>query len=253
MNTLTLRLSPTATANPLWQAALGFAALFFVCLIVQGFDPRLVNGISGWVKPTKFFASIGLHMATLALGLSLLPQRSPRWLAPTFIACASFEMIYMVFRAARGEASHFNDATAVAAIFYALMGVASIIMMIVTIYAGWLIVRRGEPRNLAFATGLGFILSSILTTLVAGYLAGQGSHWIGGDQTDATGLPILGWSTTGGDIRASHFVSLHLMQIMPIVGLLGSKPLAVVVAIFGSLMTAALFMQALRGIPFVAL
>ena len=101
----------------LWKWALAFFGLFVLVYLGTFVDARLLNGVSVWEKPAKFFLSLSLHMATLAWGLSLLPagdRQAPLIHAASliFLAAASFEMLYITLQAARGEASHFNDTTA---------------------------------------------------------------------------------------------------------------------------------------------
>jgi hypothetical protein len=75
------------------------------------------------------------------------------------------------------------------------------------------------------------------------------------------GLPLVGWSTTGGDLRIGHFVGLHALQAMPILAFLLSRflgawldersrarLLAVTGVAYGAL-TVLLTWQALRGQP----
>jgi hypothetical protein len=166
---------------------------------------------------------------------------------------AVLEMLYITLRAARAEPSHFNRSSDLAGALYAAMGVGSALMMLATIALGVILLRRGPRTLLGRATGAGFILAGVLTLLVGFTLGGMESHWIGGDRTDATGLPVLGWSTTGGDLRPAHFAALHIMQALPLATLLGGRPLAWATGVGGVAATFALYGLALAGIPLFAL
>ena len=76
------------------------------------------------------------------------------------------------------------------------------------------------------------------------------SHWIGGDQTDATGLPFFHWSTTGGDLRVPHFAALHIMQAVPIITWFWpDKRIATAALAAGVAVVIGLSAQALMGMP----
>jgi len=244
-------------ANPaMWNTGIVFLALCLVCMGLTLVDHRLFNGINVWIKPAKFFGAIGLHLLTVTAALLLLPEKtrtSGRMtaLASLMVAFMIYETGYISLRAARLEASHYNE-TPWGALGYAMMGVGAVWVVIFTAWVGMLVLRQGPGTLLGRAVGWSFILSAPLTFVTAGTLGGMGSHWIGGDQTDATGLPLLGWSTTGGDLRVSHFVSLHLMQVIPLAALSGRGLVVLAAAIAGIAATAATYAQALMGYPLVA-
>ncbi|QIG49808.1 hypothetical protein G5V57_20045 [Nordella sp. HKS 07] len=248
----------------LWHAAVAFLTLFVLLYAGTFFDDRLFNGVSVWEKPAKFFLSLSLHMATLAWGLALLPaqeRQTPaiRMTSIIVVAAAIGEVIYITFRAARGEASHFNETTVIASAFYMLMGVGAVTLSVTTSFLGWRILRRAPDSSLAFATGLGFMLSGVLATLSGAYMSEQGARWVGGDLTDATGLPFFHWSTTGGDLRVAHFFGLHIMQALPVLGFLfrdftrlQARGLIALGAILWTGLTVLTFFQAIAGRPFIA-
>ena len=101
-----------------------------------------------------------------------------------------------------------------------------------------------------FAAGWSFIVSAVATTAVAGFLASGNGHWIGGDQTDATGLPFFHWSTTGGDLRVPHFAALHIMQAVPLIAWFWpDRRIVAASLVAGVAVVAGLAAQALMGIP----
>lgn len=249
----------------LWRAALAFLALFVLLYAGTFIDGRLFNGVSVWEKPAKFFLSLSLQLATLAWGLALLPankRQAPaiRTASLIILAAAIGELIYITFRAARGEASHFNETTIIASLLYVLMGVGAVTLAAMTSFLGWRILKQTPSSSLAFATGLGFMLAGVLAILLGGYMSSQGGHWVGGDLTDATGLPFFHWSTTGGDLRVAHFFGLHIMQALPVLGFLfrdfspaQSRGLISMGAVLWIGLTFLTFLQALAGKPFLAL
>jgi hypothetical protein len=245
------------SASPLlWWTSLAFLGGFAICSLLAFIDPRLFNGISVWVKPAKFYLSLAVHMLTLSFGIALLPERTQMsrttaGITVTMASMAIFEMAYITFRAARAEASHFNTGSEIAGLLYNLMGAGAGAMMVVTAILGVQILRHGPRSLLSLATGSSFILAALLTLVIGFTLGGMGSHWIGGDQTDATGLPLIGWSTTGGDLRVAHFLGLHLAQALPLVALFGSRSLLVAAGLGGVLLTIAAYAQALSGLPLI--
>ncbi len=248
------------------QPLLAGAGLFLLLatiptLAAMGLDGRTLNGIDVWIKPLKFEVSLAVQLLSVAWLMLFLPERQGRLvrgLAIAMTAAAFFEIAYIALQASRGEASHYNVATPVAGLMYSLMGLGAVVLVATSGWIGALILRRGETsRPIVLASGLGLVLGSVIGSLTGAYMSAQTGHWVGGETTDAGGLPVFGWSRTGGDLRVAHFFGLHLIQILPVAAWAGAailpsrlqKPAIIAVAAAGSLFALAVFVQALSGQP----
>ena len=242
--------------------------LIVLALLAWTLDERQLIGVSVWDKPLKFEISVSLHLATLAILLPLLDaigrsSRALRWSMIAATLSAISEIGAIVIQAARGRASHFNNSTPIETLLYALMGVGAVTMVVGAFILGLQLARhsrRDAGNGLALGAAAGLMLGAVATLIIAGLMSsgqvdGPG-HWIGGVRSDASGLPFVGWSTTGGDLRAPHFFATHTMQVLPIAGWLADRVLlsraqsAVVAAtaVWAALIVAT-FVQALSGLP----
>lgn len=212
-------------------------ALAVPSAIAFGLDARTINEVNIWSKPLKFQWSFALHWLTVAWlvrQFSSPPVSAPslRWWLRIGAFASVVEVFYITLQAARGRASHFNFSTPLeSCLYYGLMGGAAVLMMLATTAVGWRLWRQTGPverrTGLWLGAVLGLVVGSILTLLVtaplaAGVIDGPG-HWVGGTRTDATGLPVFGWSTTGGDLRVPHFFTTHLLQALPLVGWIADR------------------------------
>lgn len=227
-------------------------------------DPRTLDGVNVWAKPLRFALAFGLHFATLAILAQLLVPavREGRLFArcvTVSVGFVVFEILYMAVQAARARASHFNLETPFESRMYLAMGIGAVLIVAASFVLGFLIHREsGADRpGLRIGAALGLMGGSALTLAVTGYMSTiVFSHWIGATAGDATGVPLLGWSREVGDLRPSHFVATHAMQVLPLVGWAGdrfapARARTWVWAAAGLLaaVTLALFVQALVGRP----
>lgn len=235
--------------------------------MMMGLDARSLNGVSVWMKPFKFQASLAVHLLTLAWLMLCIPLENRRTvivktLVAVVLATALLEIAYITLQAGRGEASHFNLSTPFTRAMYSMMGIAAVSLLVASAGIGLLILRYGRLQDpVVLAAGLGVVIGSMLGTMTGLYLGGQQGPLVGGTPTDADGLPVLGWSQTGGDLRVVHFMGLHTMQILPLFALAISGRgkartgrLFVCLAAFVLIaMTGFFFVQARLGLPLISL
>jgi len=198
-------------------------------------DSRQVTGAPVWAKPSKFALSIAIYAFTFLWMLSLVRghRRLVQIVAAVTTVAFAVEVGIIVVEAARGTTSHFNVSTPAAASLWATMAVAIVTLWLMTFVAAVLLLRQSlDNPVLAWGIRLGLLLALVgmgvgflmtgptpnqLAAIQAGHPTGIiGAHTVGLDD-GGPGLPLLNWSTKGGDLRVPHFVGLHALQIMPLV------------------------------------
>ena len=251
----------------LWFGGWLALALSVPLALLGWWDERTLLGVSVWTKPWKFHISVGLHLLTLAWFAAMLQDsperaRSLKRMSAVALICAVFELAYITWRAASGEASHFSIATPLTGAMYALMGVGAVLMTTCAGWLGWVTLRAHDyawGAVMQRGVGLGLLMGFVLGTLAGAYVSAQTGHHVGGSLTDAQGLPLLRWSRDGGDLRVAHFFGLHAMHVLPLVAWLAGRmapPGAArvglnVFALGYAAFTTLTFVQAVMGRPFI--
>jgi hypothetical protein len=248
-----------------WAAAAGFVIILLVTLCVSAFDQRVVGNDGVWVKPIKFQVSLAIHFATLAAVAALLSGQHGTgsllfWIAVASVGSAVFEIVYIMVQAARQEASHFNLSTPFHHTMYVLMAIGAVVITVAAAVVGavaWFdsSASLGPATRIAVATGL--IGGTLLTLLIAFRMGGALNHHVGMEPAGAARFPLTGWSMSVGDLRVPHFFATHMMQALPLAGLVVDRALPTqaaiivvwLVAVGWIALTLWLFQQALAGVP----
>lgn len=222
--------------RPLMLLTAAMGALAVVGVVGLIVDPRILTGRPIWAKPLKFAISIGVYAPALAWMISLVQgDRARRWasvLGSVVAITFAIEMVAIVGQVVRGRTSHFDVATPLdAAVWSVMAGSIAVLFLAVIAMGVLLLLQRRLPTDTAWAIRLGVIVSLVgmvpaiimsqptsaqLTTARAtGAMPTSGAHSVGVPD-GGPGLPFVGWSTVGGDLRVAHFVGLHAMQGLPL-------------------------------------
>lgn len=256
-----------------WEPALAIVGAVLLAAMIPTaglalIDDRTLNGVGIWDKPLKFQLSTGMFLLMASWVFTRLPAGWRHSLAGRYVIWAGivstlFEVGYIAFQASRGQASHFNYASGFTIAMYGLMGVGAVVLTSTALVQGIGVLRHdaGDPRAFRRALGWGLVLTFVLGTATGAYMSAQMSgHWVGGAASDAGGLPLLGWSTTAGDLRPPHFLGIHAAQVLPVTALIllavsrRYADLLTGLAIAGYVViTGAVFWQAISGLPLIAL
>ncbi len=260
----------------LWQRHRALTIFGCLCLmalipsfIMSQTDPTLFNGVSTWTKPMKFQLSIGVYALTLAWFIGNLTDEARTGWRTSAIAWAVllsglFEVVYITWQGAQGEASHFNYTSVFHTIMYQLMGVGALFLTISSIPLALRLRRQSVLPHGAYRSAViwGLMITGVLGLVTGGVISGLNGHWVGGAPTDAGGLPFFGWVRDGGDLRPAHFFALHAIHILPVTAAVlaalglrgaGGAKLIKVLSITYIAITLLTLMEALMGKPFLGM
>lgn len=237
-------------------------ALAVACLVALGRSAEPILGAHPALKPFKFAVSIALLLASLAWVMPRLEaaERVREGLAWLLLVTMVVEMAIIVAQAWRGTTSHFNLRTPLDTALWRAMQGAIVLATLGLVAIAWLATRRplaavDEVMQFAWRAGLWLTLLAA----ASGFRMGAGlAHSVGGPD-GSVGWWLVNWSRSLGDLRVSHFISLHALQAVPAVAWLSGRALersgqwaaVAAVTLTLSLATVGTFVQALKGRPVV--
>jgi hypothetical protein len=225
----------------------------------------MYQGIPVWIKPLKFLVSLVVYLLTLAwmarFADTATTQRAAwRWHECAVVVAVLLEMVWIGGAAAMGVGSHYNVSNRLLAVIYPMMGLAAILLTTASTTLA-VAIHRNQDTGMSpllksgLVWGLGLTLP--LTLITAGTLSAMPGHWVGGTPSDAGGLPLMGWSRDGGDLRVAHFLATHALHVIPLFALVaghlpGPPAKWAVLGFTGLYFTLVMltFAQALAGQPF---
>jgi hypothetical protein len=231
---------------------LGLALVF---LILSRISDGQVSGTNAWYKPVKFALSIGIYAWTMGWFTHYLGNGTDIRLFNWFvIVLFGFEIIYIAWKAGQGQQSHFNLSTPFASFMYSMMAIAATVVTLWTAYLGVLFWVRSFPElpdAYLWGIRLGILLFVVFS--LEGFVMGSRlSHTIGGPD-GGKGLPFLNWSRSFGDPRVAHFIGMHALQVLPLLGFYVFKNvrLTLLGAALYALLAVYVLAQALQAQPFL--
>lgn len=224
--------------RPLTFIGVAMGAVLVVAAAGLVFDHQVITGAPAWLKPAKFAVSIAIYSFTLAWLLTFVEGRSRLVRAASWVTAVALglEMVIIAGAAALDTTSHFNVSTPLHTALWSVMASAIVATWVANLVVGVLLLRQKLP-DAAFAwslrwgvaisaVGMGvafFMTSPTAQQLTAAHATGSmtaaGAHSVGVPD-GGPGLPVLGWSTVGGDLRIPHFIGLHGLQVLPLLGFL---------------------------------
>ncbi|MBF04544.1 MAG: hypothetical protein CMP76_14760 [Flavobacterium sp.] len=228
---------------------LGIALLFFVLTKIT---TTQVYGVNAYFKPFKFAFSTFLFAWAMAWYCYYLPSFNVGFFNWTVILLLGFEIVYIAIMASKGLTSHYNLSSPFYATMFSLMAIAATLVTLYTAYIGFLFFSQSFPdlsNYYVWAIRLGILIFVVFS--FEGFAMGSNlSHTVGAINDNSNWF-IVGWSKTAGDLRVSHFIGMHALQVLPILSfyVLKNTKATILISILYGLLALVTLVQALQGKP----
>lgn len=205
-----------------------------IALLLFAVDSRQLLGVSVWEKPLKFLISAAFYAATFSWLYTYVEKARgvASKMGNTIAIMLTVELFVIVGMASVGSTSHFNVSTPLNIAVWSLMAMAISIVWVATFMLSvglWNSRRMSPDLRIAvrWSIGLGLAGMGMAFTMTPpqpqqvlpeNWIGVAGAHTVGAAD-GGPGLPFFGWSTEAGDLRISHFLGLHALQVLPFVAI----------------------------------
>ncbi|GAB3174014.1 hypothetical protein [Telluribacter humicola] len=205
---------------PLYYAGIIHLVAAGVTMLLILFSQQQLLGINIWIKPFKFMISVSIYLFTLVWLIGdIQNKRYVRLFTWQIILCMGIEMVAVIMQAARGVKSHYNTDSTDGIIIYALMGLFimyNTVLVVTLTYRYWRDSFPSLSRPYLWGVRLGLLLF-LIGSIEGMYMSSQAGHTVGAAD-GGSGLTFLNWSTQYGDLRVAHFIGLHGLQVLMLLG-----------------------------------
>ena len=226
--------------------------LALVFLLLTKITTTQVYGVNAWYKPFKFAFSTFLFVWAMGWYCHYLSNFNVNLFNWSVILLLGFEIVYIAIMAGQGQISHYNLSTPVYASLFSLMALAATLVTLYTAYVGFLFFTQSFPvlpGYYLWAIRLGILIFVVFA--FEGFAMGSRlSHSVGA-VNDNSNWFIVGWSKTVGDLRVSHFIGMHALQVLPVLSfyVFNNVRVTILISILYGLLAVITLVQALQGKP----
>ncbi len=195
------------------------------------FDQTMIHGEFAWVKPLKFSISFVLYGASLIF-ISQYLGSSKRLLKATSVAALFGSIAELGVIVAQALLASHVQSGANPLIETVLWFVVKLAIMPVAFAILAMLLMLLREKNLPTVLGSSICWGALLS--IVGFIPGflmlmpesmqhvfcnQSLYdHVLGHLSSASKIPYLGWSQVVGDLRVAHFVGLHALQLLPMLG-----------------------------------